>query len=78
MKKQLYLFVLLTCPLFITAQNTGIGTTTPTEKLEIKNPLRSTLKITSGGLADTTQLILSNSASGVGTDFSIKSMREDG
>ncbi len=79
MKKQLYFFVLLTCPLFITAQNVGIGTITPTEKLEIKNPLRSTLKISAGSLADTTQLILSNSGSpAVYTDFSIKSIREEG
>lgn len=57
----------------------GIGTTAPTEKLEVKNPLRSTLKISASSLADTTQLILSNSGStGFYTDFSIKSVREEG
>jgi hypothetical protein len=82
MKKQLYLFGLLLFPFFIQAQNVGIGTTTPTEKLEIKNPLRSTLKISSNSTADTTELLLSNkTVNGFGTfytDFSIKSIKEDG
>ncbi len=57
----------------------GIGTTTPTEKLEVRNALRSTLKIRSGGFNDTTQLIFSNTnASNQGTEFSIKSIREEG
>lgn len=62
------------------AQNVGIGTTTPTEKLEVKKLLRSTLKISAGNIADTTQIILSNSGSTSGfyTDFSIKSIREEG
>lgn len=82
MKKHLYLFILLAFPLFITAQNVGIGTTAPTEKLEIKNPLRSTLKISSNSTLDTTELQLSNkTVNGFGTfytDFSIKSIREEG
>jgi hypothetical protein len=79
MKRQLCLLGLLFSPCLIQAQNVGIGTTAPTEKLEVKNPLRSTLKISAGNLADTTQLILSNSgSSGFYTDFSIKSVREEG
>ncbi|WP_462255551.1 hypothetical protein [Ferruginibacter sp.] len=82
MKKQLYLFVVLFFPLFIQAQNVGIGTITPTEKLEIKNPLRSTLKMSSNSTSDTTELQLSNkTVNGFGTfytDFSIKSVREEG
>ena len=82
MKKQFYLFGLLFFPFFIQAQNVGIGTTTPTEKLEVKNPLRSTLKISSNSTADTTELLLSNkTVNGFGTfytDFSIKSIKEDG
>jgi len=67
-------------PFLHTAQNVGVGTTTPAEKLEIKNPLRSTVKISAGSLADTTQLVFSNTGSTAGfyTDFSIKSVREEG
>ncbi len=79
MKKQFYFFILLLIPCFMYGQNVGIGTTTPSEKLEVKNSLRSTLKISAGALADTTQLIFSNSGSpAVYTDFSIKSIREEG
>jgi hypothetical protein len=82
MKKQIYLILLLSMSNFIQAQNVGIGTTTPTEKLEIKNPLRSTLKISSNSTVDTTELLLSNkTVNGFGTfytDFSIKSVKENG
>jgi hypothetical protein len=54
MKRHLYLLGLLFFPCLTEAQNVGIGTTAPTEKLEVKNPLRSTLKISAGSLADTT------------------------
>jgi FG-GAP repeat len=78
MKKQLYSLLLL-LPLFAQAQNVGIGTTTPTEKLEIKNPLKSTVKISSDGFNDTAQLILSNrDNSNQGTDFLITARREQG
>lgn len=64
---------------FLNAQNVGVGTSTPAEKLEIKNPLRSTLKISSNSFADTTQLLLSNrNSSNLGTDFSVKHIREEG
>jgi hypothetical protein len=61
------------------SQNIGIGTSTPAQKLEVKNPLRSTVKITSANFTDTTELLLSNrDNTNAGTDFSIKSIREEG
>lgn len=63
---------------FSAAQNVGIGITTPTEKLEVKNALRSTVKVSSANFDDTTELILSNRAGTFGTDFSLKSIREEG
>ncbi|MBL7740750.1 MAG: hypothetical protein JNK14_16140 [Chitinophagaceae bacterium] len=61
------------------AQNVGIGTATPAEKLEVRNGLRSTVKISSGSFNDTTGLLLSNrNGSNQGTDFSINSIREEG
>ncbi|MBK7087944.1 MAG: hypothetical protein IPH56_03190 [Chitinophagaceae bacterium] len=61
------------------AQNVGIGTTTPVEKLEVKKALRSTVKISSAAFIDTTELLFSNrNFSNSGTDFSIKNIREEG
>ncbi|RYY70055.1 MAG: hypothetical protein EOO13_07800 [Chitinophagaceae bacterium] len=61
------------------SQNVGIGTSTPQEKLEVKNSSRSTLKISSSSYFDTTQLILSNkTAADAGTDFRFTSLREEG
>jgi hypothetical protein len=77
--KKIVILLLISFPIIVVAQNVGIGTSTPTEKLEVKNPLKSTIKISAGNLLDTTQLILSNSGSpGFYTDFSIKSVREEG
>lgn len=79
MKKQFYIIILFLFPCFIQAQNVGIGTLTPTEKLEIKNPVRSTLKISSAGFDDTTQLILSNrDIINQGTDFRMTASKEQG
>ena len=79
MRKVFTLCSLIFCASILHAQNVGIGTTTPTEKLEIKNALRSTLKISSESYDDSTQLIFSNKAySTVGTDFSITSIQEQG
>jgi hypothetical protein len=78
MKTHLNILIFLFFSTNAVAQNVGIGTIAPTEKLEIKNPLRSTLKISSTDFTDTTQLILSNRAGTAGTDFSIKSIREEG
>ncbi len=78
MKKIVILF-LISFPLIVHSQNVGIGTTTPTEKFEVKNPLRSTLKISSGNFSDTTELLLSNiNALSLGTSFSIKNIMEEG
>ncbi len=75
------LFILF-CLLIINtanAQNVGIGTQTPQGKLEVKNALRSSLRISSTDFSDTTELLLSNrNSSNSGTDFSIKSIREEG
>ena len=61
------------------SQNVGIGTSTPSEKLEIRNPLRSTVKLSSNSFLDTTELLLSNrNITNQGTDFSIRSIREEG
>ena len=61
------------------AQNVGIGTTTPTEILELKRASRSTLKISSENFTDTSQLVLSNkNASNTGTEFRISAIRESG
>jgi hypothetical protein len=58
----------------------GIGTSTPTASLEVKKPLKSTLKISTTDFnADTTQLIFSNrNGSNQGTDILISSNREEG
>ena len=61
------------------AQNVGIGTTTPTSRLEIKNPQKSTVKISSNNFSDTSQLIFSNrNTVNEGTDMQITSNRESG
>jgi N-acetylneuraminic acid mutarotase len=79
MKKIFVAGVFVLFAVVVNAQNVGIGTATPTEKLEVKKALRSTLKISSGHYVDTTQLIFSNKFSPtIGTDFSITSIREDG
>ena len=77
MKKILLLLFII--PFLSMAQNVGIGTITPAEKLEVKSALRSTVKISSNNFIDTTELYLSNrNGSNQGTDFSIKSIREQG
>ena len=77
--KKIFIILLISFPFLSFAQNVGIGTTTPSEKLEVKNVLRSTAKISSNGFNDTTELLLSNRTSGnIGTDFSIKNIREEG
>ena len=61
------------------AQNVGIGTNTPTTRLEIKNSLKSTVKISSNNFIDTSQLIFSNrNSANQGTDILLTSNRENG
>ena len=79
MKYSIFFMVIILSYFNSTAQNVGIGTVSPTEKLEVNNPLRSTLKISSASYNDTTQLIFSNRTStGQGTDFLISSKQEQG
>jgi hypothetical protein len=76
--KSIFIFLLFTLNV-ATAQNIGIGTTTPAEKLEVKSALRCTLNFSSNSYVDTTELLLSNRTSSLlGTDFSIKNIREEG
>lgn len=61
------------------AQNVGIGTTTPTSTLEIKNPVKSVVKISSHNFEDTSQLIFSNrNNNNQGTDIQITNIKETG
>lgn len=80
MKKTSTLVSILFFTLNAFAQNVGIGTSTPTSRLEVKKPLKSTLKISTAGFnVDTTQLIFSNrDAVNSGTDMLISSNREEG
>lgn len=77
--KKIFISLLIAFPFMSFAQNVGIGTTAPAEKLEIKNPRRSTVKISSNSYTDTSQLIFSNrDGSAAGTDFLISSNQEQG
>ena len=60
-------------------QNVGIGTTTPSEKLEIKNASRSTVKISSANYTDTSTLEFANrDGLNQGTSFHLSARREEG
>lgn len=74
------LFLLLCfSPLAALAQNVGIGTNTPQAKLEIRNSLKNTVRISTNAFTDTSELLFSNrNASGQGTDFLFRSVREEG
>lgn len=79
MKK--YLFFIALCISFLSAftQNVGIGTTTPSAKLEVHNPVNSVVKISSNSYADTGRLEFSNrDVNGFGTDFYITAPQEQG
>lgn len=79
MKKfKLLLFILFTAAAG-RAQNVGIGTATPTARLEIKTPVKSTVKVSSNNFSDTSQLIFSNrTSSNFGTDMQLTSIQETG
>lgn len=73
------LLFILVFPVVLCAQNVGIGTAAPADKLEIRNPVRSAARISSNSYSDTSQLILSNrNASQQGTDFKFSSNAEQG
>lgn len=79
MRKIIVILLFVAFPVISFSQNVGIGTTVPSEKLEIKNPLRTTVKISSASFDDTTELLFSNrNGINAGTDFSVKSVREQG
>jgi hypothetical protein len=79
MKKQFYFLLLISLPYSTQAQNVGIGTTTPISNLEVKNPSRAAITISSANFSDTTQLVLKNRSNGnLGTDMILNSNREDG
>jgi hypothetical protein len=61
------------------AQNVGIGTASPQAKLEVKEAVKSRIKISSNSYSDTSQLILSNRISNAfGTDIILSSNQEQG
>jgi hypothetical protein len=80
MKKILFLICLLPGSLMILhAQNVGIGTTTPQAKLEVRNAVKADIKIRTETFNDTSHLMFSNrNTSNEGTDFSLRSIREQG
>jgi hypothetical protein len=77
--KSTLLLALIFVSLSLFSQNVGIGTITPMAKLEVRNGLKSDIKIRSTNYFDTAQLVLSN-RNGVeqGTDFILSSNREEG
>jgi hypothetical protein len=79
MKKLYVILIALFTFLFSYAQNVGIGTTTPTSNLEIKKTIKATVKISSDGFNDTTQLLFTNrNALNQGTTMLLSSNREEG
>jgi hypothetical protein len=77
--KKVALLLIVVFPLVTAAQNVGIGTSTPSARLEVKKNDFSSLKISSDFYNDTTELLLSNRDNfNQGTDFSIRSVEEQG
>jgi hypothetical protein len=61
------------------AQNVGIGTASPQAKLEVKEAVKSRIKISSNSYSDTSQLIFSNRISNAfGTDIILSINQEQG
>ncbi|HMJ47107.1 MAG TPA: hypothetical protein VK498_07235, partial [Ferruginibacter sp.] len=64
---------------FLPNGNVGIGVTVPIAKLEVMNPGKSTVRVSSTSYTDTTRLMLSNrTIGGAGTDFILSSNQETG
>jgi hypothetical protein len=79
MKQVIIFSYLLFATAFTNAQNVGIGTLYPTEKLEVHNPVNSVVKISSANYNDTSRLILSNrDNTNAGTDFLLTAIQEQG
>lgn len=79
MKNAFILIFILLVFLESNSQNVGIGISNPSEKLEVKNPLRSTVKVSSGSYTDTTSLELANrDGLNQGTSFHLSARREEG
>lgn len=78
MKTRLILSLLCITVYIGNAQNVGVGTTSPTARLEVNKAVKADLKLKSSNYTDTTQLIFSNKNGTTGTDFIISSNQENG
>lgn len=64
---------------FLQNGNVGIGIAVPISKLEVMNPVKSTIRISSTNYTDSSSLVLSNrTLFGAGTDFILSSNQETG
>lgn len=78
MKNNLLRLILLLSVANSQAQNVGIGTATPSANLEVKNSLKSVLKISSTDYLDSSHLIFSNRNGNSGTDMILAHDKEIG
>jgi hypothetical protein len=79
MKKSCILLSISFIAANVFAQNVGIGTLTPTANLEVKKPLKSTLKISSNSFTDTSEIVFSNkNIANEGTDMRLTHIKETG
>ncbi len=78
--KPFFIFLIIVSVNFISqAQNVGIGTTSPSAKLEVNQAIKSDIKIKSSSFSDTTQLqFVNRNGSNFGTDILLTSMQEEG
>jgi hypothetical protein len=63
--KKITIFLFITLPVFILAQNVGIGTTTPVEKLDVSGNINLTGTIKANGLDGTANQVLMKNNSGL-------------
>lgn len=69
----------VTSATFLQNGNVGIGIAVPISKLEVMNPVKSTIRISSTNYTDSSSLVLSNrTLFGAGTDFILSSNQETG
>lgn len=77
--KKLSAVIAVLFAIYTNAQNVGIGTSSPQAKLEVKEPVKSSIRVASANYFDTTQLVLSNRNNlNQGTDMLLSSNREEG